>query len=322
MRVKPQEVNVCQQSSFKKGSNMGSIYVINVVHAEPNYWDDELTGLDKGVSSLLETLGRLERSTGCRIPITWCPYFDNGARGLRSGKPAYPDTIDVRKDFFLGRLELGDEIGIHTHASDPREQHRFFKSNAQKTEAQGFPYPKTHAPGWFYLNGQVLRSLEEAKIEIDTGLLVGARDMPGMSAPQGKLIHKGILLQDASCRDPSNHRSFRPYHPSYEDVGENGDSSIVEIPVFFYYKEVEEDPVGVIEAFKRHWKHRNEVDVTIVQFFWHPWELLYLATDIANREMIDGYYKIFSEIATFQDTVFSTANDAAKAWSVTDGLRR
>lgn len=298
---------------------MGTVHVINVVHTEPSWWDDQLTGLAKGVPLLFQRLEEIQNRTGVRVPITWCLYFGNGERGAVTGR-LRPDTIDVRKDFFHERYEKGDEIGIHTHASDPREQYRYFRENAEKIESGGFPYPKTHAPGEFYLDSQTIRALEEAKIEVDAGLLVGARDYPGLVVHDGKITHShplldGMILQDASCRDPSDYRSFRPYYPSYEDICRDGNSSVVEIPVFSYFKEIEDRPGGVVQTFRKQWAHRDEVAVDIVQFFWHPWELLNQPSEgEINHALIDGYHKVYSEIAKWEDVAFSTARKAAEAW--------
>lgn len=105
-----------------------------------------------------------------KIPITWCLYFGN-EKGPVTGI-LNPDIIDVRKDFFLKRFKLGDKIGIHVHATDPREQYKFIRMNAEKIEAEGFPYPKTHAPAWFYLDEKVFKALDEAEFEVDAGVLV------------------------------------------------------------------------------------------------------------------------------------------------------
>ncbi len=286
---------------------MGKVSIINVVHTEHNWWDDEYTGLDEGTALLLERFGKIETRQGIRIPITWCLYFGNGQKGPVTGT-VNSDIIDVRKEFFLERFELGDEIGIHTHAPDPREQHRFFKANAEKIESEGFPYPRTHAPGWWYLDGQVIRALEDARIEIDTGVLVGC----------GKVTHpaiKDLMLQDSSSRDRQDHRSFRPYHPAYDNVSKPGNSSIVEIPVFLSYEGIGENPARFINAFRKLWEYRNEVAASIVQFFWHPYECMEQKNGGGiNLSVVDGWYTLYSEIALWEDVVFSTAYEAAKAW--------
>jgi len=284
---------------------MGKVYVINIVHTEHNWWDDKYTGLDVGTSILLQRFREIEDREGIKIPITWCLYFGNGQRGPVTST-LNPDIIDVRKEFFLRRFKLGDEIGIHTHAPDPREQCKFFTANAQRIEAEGFPYPKTHAPGWFYLNKKVFRALEKAEIEIDAGLLVRV----------GKATHPlGIMLQDCSERYPSDHKSFRPYFPSYENICRAGDCSVLEIPVFLSYHGIEENPKGFVDAFRKQWEHRDEVAVDIVQFFWHPFECMEMKPGGGiNHGVINGYYAVYSEIAKWEDVIFSTTYQAAKAW--------
>ncbi|NLI98256.1 hypothetical protein GX441_06310 [bacterium] len=286
---------------------MGQVHVINVVHTEHNWWDDGYTGLDEGTALLLERFANLGARHVTRIPITWCLYFGNGEKGPVTGT-VNPDIIDVRKEFFRERFKLGDEIGIHTHASDPKEQPRFFKANAEKVESHGFPYPKTHAPAWFYLDGSIFRALEAARIEIDTGVLVGC----------GVVNHprvKDLMVQDSSRRDRGDHRAFRPYHPDYEKIWEPGTSPIVEIPVFLSCEGIGENPARFIEAFRKLWEHRDEVAVDIVQFFWHPFECMEQRTGgRINHSVIDGWCTLYSEIASWNDIVFSTACDAVVAW--------
>ncbi len=287
---------------------MGKMHVINVVHTEHNWWDDEYTGLDEGTALLLERFGKIEAERGMKIPITWCLYFGNGQKGPVTGTDS-PDIIDVRKEFFLERFKLGDEIGIHTHAGDPREQPKFFKKNAEKVESQGLPYPKTHAPAWFYLNGPIFRALEEARIEIDTGVLV---DCGVVNHPQVK----DLMVQDSSHRDRDDHRAFRPYHPDYDKIWEPGASPVVEIPVFLSYEGIGEDTARFIDSFRKLWEHRHEVAVDIVQFFWHPWEcMVQRKGGGVNHNVIDGWCRLYSEIASWNDVVFSTACGAVDAWT-------
>jgi hypothetical protein len=290
---------------------MGIVHVINVVHTEQDWWDGELRGIDLAMPAFLRRLEQLEHEQGVKVPLTWCLYFGNDTGA--------PDIVDVRREFFWARWQQGDEIGIHTHAADHRHQPRYIKANAEKLAAAGFPYPKTHAPGWFYLNSDVIRALEDAGIEIDAGLYVR----------ENQFLHPetAILLQDATCRDATLPASFRPYHPDSRHVCLAGDSPVVEAPIFFPLEGREhgwncrggilENPGCYVEAFVEQWQHRHEVAVDIVQFYWHPFELLW--TDDAgnayiDQKVVDGLCQIFSEIASLPDVVFSTTQNAVDDW--------
>jgi hypothetical protein len=48
------------------------LYVLNVVHTEPDWWSGRYAGLDLGVRRFLEEPSKLESRLECRIPITWC----------------------------------------------------------------------------------------------------------------------------------------------------------------------------------------------------------------------------------------------------------
>jgi hypothetical protein len=291
----------------REGSKkMGKVYVINVVHTEHNWWDDKYTGLDIGVRHFLQKIEKIENSEGIRIPITWCLSFANGGQNETMGVSP-PDIIDMRKDFFVERFELGDEIGVHPHAADPRKQWKFIEENAKKIESEGFPYPKTHAPGWFYLDGKVFRELEKAGIEIDAGLLVG---MKGSPMPH----HEDIMQLDTSERSRDIPKSFRPYFPSYKNVTKPGECPILEIPVFMSYDGIADNPQGFIDATRVQWEHRDEVPVDIIQFYWHPHEFMKPKSDEIADEVVNGYYTVYKEIAAWKDIYFSTAQEAAKKW--------
>jgi hypothetical protein len=290
---------------------MGKIFVINVVHTEYDWWDKGPSGIEYGLPALMRELERLEPEESLKIPITWCLFFANN--------PARRDVVDTHREFFLQRLKLGDEVGVHTHAPDVRDQPKYYKSNAEKLEAAGFPYPKTHAPGWFYLNSEALHRLEEANIEIDAGLVVR----------EGRFVHpeQDILLQDCSNRDPKKAASFRPYHPSRHRVSEVGDSPIVEIPIFFPLRGREHgwncgpgvatEPHTFVEAFDNHWAHRKEVDVDIVQFYWHPFELVHRGRqgkEAVKLEVVRNLCDIFRHIGAREDVQFATAHAAVSVW--------
>jgi hypothetical protein len=284
---------------------MGKIYVVNVVHTEADVSDKGFSGIEVGLPALLAELAKLKKSEGLHVPMTWCLQFCND--------PNRTDMVDVHAEFFQERLRDGDEVGIHTHAPDVRDQPQFIGANVEKLEAAGFPHPKTHAPGWFYLAPDLIRSLERAGIEIDAGLVVR----------EGRFImpETDILLQDSSDRDPREPSAFRPYHPSRTDVSQAGDSSVVELPVFFPLRGREHgwncwqgiltEPHTFVDAFKRHWRHRHEVGADIVQFYWHPWEI------VVRRRVADTVKNlcwIYQEIGRLDDVEFATAQAAVAEW--------
>ncbi|UCG44307.1 MAG: hypothetical protein JSU73_06815 [candidate division WOR-3 bacterium] len=288
---------------------MGAVHIVNVVHTEPDWWDGGLAGIDVGLPALLERFGDIEQKAGARIPVTWCLFFNNDYRSPEAGR-RFSDVVSVRADFFHSRLELDDEVGIHTHALDPRRQHLYFQDNAQRLAEAGFPYPRTHAPGWFYLDGNVFRALERAGIETDAGLLVGAGRVVGRQP-----LVKGILLQDATGRERSDPSAFRPYHPAPDCISRPGSSAVVEVPVFLSSSGVAEDPEGHVGAIRNQWLHRDEVEVEVVQLFWHPWELVEQGPGGGvNRAVVDGLAEVMSAVVGWDDVVFSTVHDAVTRW--------
>jgi hypothetical protein len=241
--------------------------------------------------------------------VTWCLFFNNDYRSPEAGR-RFSDVVSVRADFFHSRLELGDEVGIHTHALDPRRQHLYFQDNAERLAEAGFPYPRTHAPGWFYLDGNVLRALERARIETDAGLLVGAGRVVGRQP-----LVKGILLQDATGRERSDPSASRPYYPDPDCISRQGGSAVVEVPVSLSLSGVAEDPEGHVRAIRNQWLHREEVMVDVVQLFWHPWELVEQKPGSSvNRAVVHGLANVMSAVASWDDVVFSRVHDAVDGW--------
>ncbi len=273
---------------------MGKLHIVNVVHSEANWWDDTYTELDVGTTALLRRFEEIRDSKGIDLPITWCLFFANGYVNEPTGA-VHPDIVDTRGEFFQARLQLGDEIGIHTHAKGREHQWKFVGANAKKLEETGFPYPRTHAPGWLYLDGQTLRALEDAEIPVDAGVIV--------RSPEA----------ESSGRSPSDPKSFRPYYPSYENVFEPGGSATIELPLFLSYNGIEKSWEGFAQAVLDQWIHRKEVDTSVLHFFWHPFEMLHSNGEL-NQNVINGYASLYDEIAEWDDVLFSTAYEAASAW--------
>ncbi len=289
---------VKQISARAEDQRVGKLHIVNVVHTEANWWDDGYTGLDVGTQDLLDRFEGIKASKSMELPITWCLFFANGYVNEPTGR-IHPDIVDTRGEFFEKRLRLGDEIGIHTHAKNKEDQWKYIEGNAKKLEAAGFPDPRTHAPGWFYLDGNTLRALEKAEIPIDAGVIV--------RSPEA----------EAAGRDYSDHKSFQPYHPSYENIYVPGSSPTLELPLFLSYNGIEESWENFARLVRAACDGRNEADEIVLQFFWHPFEMLHPNGEL-NREVINGYVSLYDEVAGWEGVVFSTAYEAVTKWHDAD----
>lgn len=269
------------------------MYVINVVHTEANWWDDGYSGIDVGARELLKQLATLENAIGTRIPITWCLFFANGYHNPGTGN-VHPDVVDTRRDFFHERLAAGDEVGIHPHAVSKEEQWRYIKENAEKLAGAGFPYPQTHAPGWFHLSGHVLRALEECHFVADAGVVVRTPE----AAAAGR-----------SADDP---HSFRPYFPSYQNPYKPGECSVVELPLFLSYHGIGEVN-GFVNAVTRQWAACEDGGMDVLQFFWHPFELV-RQDGTPDDQVINGFVAVYRRISELGGCSFATASQATHAW--------
>jgi hypothetical protein len=49
---------------------MGIVHDINVIHAEPDWWNGKLRGIDLAMPESLRRLDQLEHETGIRAPLT------------------------------------------------------------------------------------------------------------------------------------------------------------------------------------------------------------------------------------------------------------
>lgn len=283
------------------------LHIINIVHTEPNWWDGQYTGLDIGATHFLDRLEAL-----ClRVPVTWCAYFGNGHRVPGNGQEA-PDLIDARPGFIASRARLGDETGIHVHGRAIFHTDPFIARNAAQLQVAGYPYPSTHAPYWNRLDPSMLHALVEAGIAIDTSLV--PRIGKSIFDQDYDEEARGRVLQDCSWRDPDDPASYRPYHPSYEDVSREGDCPVLEIPITFSYHGIEDHVPWYLSELRRRKEALLPTGVDVVQFFWHPHEFLYPWSEKINFPVIEAFCRLFSEIAGWDGVVFSTARDAARAY--------
>lgn len=283
------------------------LYIVNVAHTEPNWWDGTYSGLDIGAQRFLDDLA----AASLRVPITWCAYFGNGHLIPGTGQEA-PDLLLARPAFVAERYQLGDELGIHVHGQRIFSTEPFIAPNARQLQEFGYPYPSTYAGYWNRLDASVLHALADAGIAVDTALIpkVGRSIYTQDFDPEAK----GRVLQDCSSRDRDDPASYRPSHPSYDDYAVPGDCPVLEVPVTFSYHGIETGIPAYINEIRKRWIARHEVRDDIIQFFWHPHEFIFPGTTTVNQPVIDAYIAIFSELVGWNDVVFSTMRDAARAF--------
>ena len=168
------------------------------------------------------------------------------------------------RDIWKTAEDRGHEIGLHIHGLTGRsdeQKSELIRRSAENMRGLGFD-PVSFRAGTFSLSGSMLPMLEAIGIRFDSSVVPGLRET------------------DKAGRERCNHigAPHLPYHPSPGDHTQNGESSILELPVNRYEKIRSHAFRGILtgygkeEALFDHFRE-NRKDPVIIMVL-HSWDRL------------------------------------------------
>lgn len=290
------------------------MHVCLVCHAEPDVWGGGFKSIDVVLPHFLKKTEKRLDHQGNSPKITWC---------LTS------QVAKHRPRPFLGLLDHGHEIGIHSHypGADGRLEHRqeINRNNLDKfgewlpelcrtiTDA-GFPPPRTQVTWMFAYRDSMTQVLSEAGIDIDCSVCYGG----------AHYLPDGFLLADNRKRNTG-----KPYHMSEDDHCAEGDSGVAELPVsggfgdywipdkesrFKHFSPItsDDDAEKMINLFNHRMQTISPGGIDIFHIHFHLYE--FLVPGGLDEGRLDRTVTILRNIASDNRVCFSTASEAVDDW--------
>ncbi|UCD09688.1 MAG: hypothetical protein JSU79_03325 [Dehalococcoidales bacterium] len=290
------------------------MHVCLVCHTEPDVWDGGFKSIDVVLPVFMDRIEEVHDHRGNTPKITWC---------LTS------QVVKQRPEPFLELLDLGHEIGIHSHypGDDGKLEHRqeINKNSLDKfgewlpelcrtlTDA-GFPSPRTHVAWMFAYRDAMTQVLSEVGINIDCSVCYGG-------------IHylpDGFLLADSR-----NRISGKPYRMSISGHCINGDSAVVELPVsggfgdywisnksgrFEHFSPIasKDEAKTMIRLFNQRIRTLSPGEIDIFQIHFHLYE--FLSPEGLDEWRLDRAVMILQNMASDYGVRFSTSSEAVDDW--------
>jgi hypothetical protein len=286
---------------------MAHIHVCFICHTEglPN-------SFEVGVPAMCRIRDEVEQSAGRPVRLTWAlrTFHATGQRPI----------FDEYRELFLGMLERGDEIGLHSHGvvrNGRWDVDPFIVTDTEALRAAGFPTPRTFVASVWAFYTSTLAILEELKYEVDASVVAGPTRQR-LEDNDGNVFYDYPPSEALVDSEPF----FVPYRLSRESVVRPGRSNIIEVPVAGHLEDMR--PGGEATAIIQYDKRRERLTSTgveIHEIFWHPWELL---EDFGSRNVEPHTENTLKEfllrIAPDTAVRFSTVYEAAMDWAAKDGV--
>ena len=334
---------------------MGKFLITMLCHAERGSDPSERAAeWSVWVPRFLDLLDSIEKETGKRVSLTWCCCANYAREYAEAG------TILVAQEcpeVWRRIQDRGDEVGLHIHF-DPEIpgpsqlhpgtvglmhefQHLFLEESVSRMVDFGFPQPKTYTPGNQVWRKEWAQHLLEHGFEVDSTIM----------ALPSKYLGWTNLLEQVFSADITNyllwhHRPesypFRPYRTHPDDLAQEGNSELVELPVIgwitcdiypedayfnnsppfdtivpleeltpqtwisFRFGQFEQDYQKPFPGLFERWRRRNETAVDIWPTFFHPREL-----HDSNLKRLGSFIRTLLE---WDDVAFVMASSAVTDW--------
>ncbi len=286
-----------------------------VCHTETDVWDGGFQSIDLILPKFIQIINSVHDGQGASPRVAWC---------------LTPQVVEHRPVPFQKLLNLGHEIGIHSHfpGGDGQLEHNqefnsqnldkfhewFPKIYTQMAQA-GFPPPRTHATWMFAYREPMTCILADSGIRVDCSVCYGG----------AHYLPNGFLLADSR-----NRRSGKPYRLNESDHCVEGRSRIVELPVsggfgsywesnekgaFQYFQPVGSDALMIrqLEMFQKRLTCLPAKEMDIFHIHFHLYD--FLPPDGTGDDKLKRAGRLLETMAHDPRVVFSTPSEAVEIWS-------
>lgn len=240
---------------------MKQFFISLISHCEKIWWDPGYEGLKLAIQAMLDLQQRVGQCLSTTVTSTFCTFVDHPTvTTVRADAVEVPDSL-------YAILAAGNEIGLHVHAPTTALhtglQDRLIAADAELIATLGLPRPVTYAAGDFVTSPQIVSILEQAGFQVDCSVY----------NLEGTVERFGVEVDHVA------RANLQPYHPHHDDLGKEGRSSLVELPVSGYLPEFGGTVYPNLPSIEKRIHIRYDqltTGIDIFQIFWHPFEILTL----------------------------------------------